>query len=203
MRRSVEPDREHDPRRSQEAPRREPEPVPAQLLALQRSAGNRAVAAMLARDAKAPPKPKDDKAPPAKPAGPYVTIDGIGAIPVASFQWGSNRGPGGSGGHGGDQPQVSEIQFSSKIGPHSTDLFRATLSGEAHDAEIVYPTKDGELRIKLKGAMVSSYSVSGDGKDAMESWTLNFTGIEFKKPKDGEAKETDGSAWDLGERYPG
>ena len=200
MRRSVESDREHETRRSQEAPEREPEPIAAELFALQRSAGNRAVAAMLARDAKAPPKPKEDKAAPPKPAGPYVTIDGIGVIPLESFQWGSHRGPGG---HGGGQPQVSEMQLSSKIGPHSNDLFRATLSGEAHDAEIVYPTKDGELRIKLKGAMVSSYSTSGEGKDAMESWTLNFTGVEFKKPKDGEDKQVDVRAWDLGERYPG
>ena len=200
MRRSGEPDREHEARRSREAPEREPEPIAAELLALQRSAGNRAVAAMLARDAKAPPKPKEDKAAPPKPAGPHVTIDGIGVIALESFQWGSHRGPGG---HGGGQPQVTEMQFTSKIGPHSNDLFRATLSGEARDAEIVYPTKDGELRIKLRGAMVSSYSVSGGDKDAMESWTLNFTGVEFKKPKDGEDKQVDVRAWDLGERYPG
>ena len=200
MKRSVEQDREHETRRPQETPEREPEPIAANLLALQRSAGNRAVAAMLARDAKAPPKPKDDKAAPPKPTGPYVTIEGIGVIPLESFQWGAHRGPGG---HGGGQPQVTEMQLSSKVGPHSTDLFRATLSGEAHDAEIVYPTKDGELRIKLKGAMVSSYSMSGEGKDAIESWTLNFTGIEFKKPKDDDAKQDDGGAWDLRERYPG
>ena len=197
MRRSAEPDREHDARRPREAPEREPEPIAAELLALQRSAGNRAVAAILARDAKAPPKPKEDKAAPPKPAGPHVMIDGIGVIPLESFQWGSQRGPGG---HGGGQPQATEMQLSSKIGPHSTDLFRATLSGEARDAEIVHPTKDGELRIKLKGAMVSSYSVSGEGKDAMESWTLNFTGVEFKRPKDDDAKQDDTRAWDLGER---
>jgi type VI protein secretion system component Hcp len=200
MRRSVESDREHETRRSQEAPEREPEPIAAELFALQRSAGNRAVAAMLARDAKAPARPKGDKAAPPKPAGPHVTIEGIGVIPLESFQWGSQRGPGG---HGGGQPHVTEMQFSSQLGPHSNDLFRATLSGEAHDAEIVYPTKDGELRIKLKGAMVSSYSTSGEGKDAMESWTLNFTGVEFKRPKDGEAKQDDVGAWDLGERHPG
>jgi len=200
MKRSVEQDREHGIRRSQQAPEREPEPIAAELLALQRSAGNRAVAAMLARDAKAPPKPKEDKAAPPKPTGPHVTIEGIGVIPLESFQWGSHRGPGG---HGGGQPQVTDMQFSSKIGPHSTDLFRATLSGEAHDAEIVYPTKDGELRIKLKGAIVASYSTSGEGKDVMESWTLNFTGVEFARPKDGEAKQDGIGAWDLGGPQPG
>jgi len=200
MKRSVVRDREHETRRSQEAPERGPEPIAAELLALQRSAGNRAVAAMLARDTKTPQKPKEDKAAPPKPTGPHVTIEGIGVIPLESFQWGSHQG---AGGHGGGQPQVTEMHFSSKIGPHSNDLFRATLSGEAHDAEIVYPSKDGELRIKLKGAMVSSYSMSGEGKDAMESWTLNFTGVEFKRPKDDEAKQDDVRAWDLGERYPG
>lgn len=200
MKRSVEPDRQRETRRTQEAPEREPDPIAAELLALQRSAGNRAVAAMLARDTKAPPKPRAGKAAPPKPTGPRVTIEGIGVIPLESFQWGSHQG---AGGHGGGQPHVTEMQFSSKIGPHSNDLSRATLSGEAHDAEIVYPTEDGELRIKLKAAIVASYSMSGEGKDAMESWTLNFTGVEFKRPKDGEAKQDDVRAWDLRERYPG
>src|SRR5215203_1336714 len=200
MKRSVERNREHETRRSQEAPERGPEPIASELLALQRSAGNRAVAAMLARDSKAPPKPKADKAAPPKPTGPHVTIEGIGMIPLESFQWGSHQR---AGGHGGGQPQVTEMRFSSKIGPHANDLLRATLSGEAHDAEIVYPTKDGELRIKLKGAIVSSYSVSGEGKDAIESWTLNFTSVEFNKPKDGEPKQDDVGAWDLSERHPG
>jgi len=129
-----------------------------------------------------------------------VTIEGIGMIPLESFQWGSHQR---AGGHGGGQPQVTEMRFSSKIGPHANDLLRATLSGEAHDAEIVYPTKDSELRIELKGAIVSSYSVSGEGKDAIESWTLNFTSVEFNKPKDGEPKQDDVGAWDLSERHPG
>jgi hypothetical protein len=86
MRRSVEPGREHEARRSREAPEREPEPIAAELRALQRSAGNRAVAAMLARDAKAPTKPKEDKAAPPKPAGPCVTIDGIGVIALEANQ---------------------------------------------------------------------------------------------------------------------
>jgi type VI protein secretion system component Hcp len=200
MKRSVGRDHEHETRRSQEAPERGPEPIAAELLALQRSAGNRAVAAMLARDTKTPPKPKEDKAAPPKPTGPHVTIEGIGVISLESFQWGSHQG---AGGHGGGRPQVTEMQLSSKLGPHSNDLFRATLSGEPHDAEIVYLTKDGELRVKFQGAIVSSYSTSGAGKDAMESWTLNFTGVEFKRPKDGEAKQDDVSAWDLGERHPG
>lgn len=57
--------------------------------------------------------------------------------------------------------------------------------------------------------MVASYSMSGEGKDATESWTLNFTGVEFKRPKDGETKQDgetdrdDAGAWDLGGRYPG
>jgi len=200
MKRSDVRDREDEIRRSPEAPERGPEPITAELLALQRGAGNRAVAAMLARDTKTPPKPKEDKAAPPKPTGPHATIEGIGLIALQSFQWSANQG---AGGHGGGQSQVTEMQFSSKVGPHSNDLLRATLSGEAHDAEIVYPTKDGELRIKLKGAMVSNYSMSGEGKDAMESWTLNFTGVEFKRPNEGEAKQDDISAWDLGGRYPG
>src|SRR5215217_7314082 len=100
MKRSVVRDHEHETPRSQEAPERGPEPIAAELLALQRSAGNRAVAAMLARDTKTPPKPKEDKAAPPRPTGPQVTIEGIGVIPLESFQWGSHPG---AGGHGGDR----------------------------------------------------------------------------------------------------
>lgn len=196
MKRTVRPGREHESPRAEEVPRREPEPIAAELLALQRTAGNRAVTAMLGRDAKAPPKPKDDKAAPAKPAGPYAAIEGVGVVPLESFQWGT-RGPGGRG-----RALVTEVHLSSRTGLHSNELFRAALSGEAHDAEIVYPTKDGDIRIQLKGAMVSSYTVSGEGKDALESWTLNFTGIEYKTPADGEAKQDDARAWDLAERRP-
>lgn len=199
MKRSPEPDRRREARRPQEPPEREPEPVAAELLALQRSAGNRAVAAMLARDAKAPPKPKDkDKAPPARAAGPRITIAGVGEIPLESFQWGTHRGAGGD-----QQQQVTEMVLTSKVGPHSTDLWRSMSHGEAHDAEIVYPSKDGELRITLKGAIVSSYTLSGDGEDALEGWSLNFTGVEFHTPKDGKDMQGDVRGWDLDERRPG
>jgi len=56
MKRSDVRDREDEIGRSPEAPERGPEPITAELLALQRGAGNRAVAAMLARDTKTPPK---------------------------------------------------------------------------------------------------------------------------------------------------
>jgi hypothetical protein len=45
--------------------------------------------------------------------------------------------------------------------------------------------------------------MSGRGKDAPKSWTLNFTGVEFKRPYDGVAKQDDVRAGDLRERHPG
>jgi type VI protein secretion system component Hcp len=165
--------------REEEARRAAPAPA-AELLALQRSAGNRAVTQMLARDGtKAPPKP----APPTETKGWVVKLPGVGDIPVESVQWSASPGQKGETG-------PKEIHFTSKQGEHSAALFRASLSGSAVDAEVVLTRGNTVVRIKLKDALVSQYSVSG-GDPPMESWTLNATAITFQDKKEEEQAPTD------------
>src|SRR3712207_1653339 len=131
-----------------------PEPAAAELLALHRGAGNRAVAAMLvARDAKAPAKPKAPEKAKAAIKPPYVDLPGVGVINVESAQFsGSRHTPGGNAGPGHDS--MTEMTFSSKHGEHSSALFYAAAYGRPVDAEVVLQG----LRIKLHGALVVNYS---------------------------------------------
>ena len=157
-----------------------PATAAADVLALQRSAGNRAVAGLLARDStKSAPKPKDAK--PAQATGPRVVFPGIGEIPIESFQWGELRAlpPPDREEIGKNQPR--EILFISKTGDHSSALMRAMLQGEAKEVEVIWPQGSGGavMRLRLKGALVSSYNVSTGGDEPTESWSLNFEAIEF------------------------
>jgi type VI protein secretion system component Hcp len=64
---------------------------------------------------------------------------------------------------------------SSKAGAHSAKLSKAFIDGKPMDVEVVVTAT---LRFKLKGAIISSYSTTGQGPDATESWTLNFSSME-------------------------
>ena len=154
-------------RRTEELDRREPAPPrrpPAaeRLLELQRSAGNRAVGEYLARE----PEPADAKEE-TKATGPRVTLPGIGTIPLLSVGF-----PPGEGGVGdGKSPGPRELIMSSAVGKHSSQLSKAMLDGRTMDVEVVLA---GGRTVTLHGAIVSSYTTSGD----RESWTLNFTAID-------------------------
>ena len=97
----------------EEIDRREPEAQPLRpdaaegVLALQRSAGNQAVGAMLARS----PDGGTPKAPDKKPetpaaAGARATLPGIGTIAIQSAQLSQLGGPSGSGGAGSGSGRV-------------------------------------------------------------------------------------------------
>jgi type VI protein secretion system component Hcp len=168
----------------------------AQLLALQRSAGNRAVSALLARspDTAVPADAKGTKA-----SRPRATLTGIGTIPLLSVSLDPGRGAGRPGGRGGSGRETfQEIVVSSRLGPHSTQLSKAVLDGTAMDVEIVMPRGKSAVRLRLKGAIVSSYSTSSGDDSAIESWTLNFSAMEHSV--EGEPGESDGQsrkgAWD-------
>lgn len=195
---------------------REPAPAAApreaaadRVLALQRTAGNRAVAALLAREPDAP-TPTDSKGPPPKqaegPSGMRATLSGLGTIAVLSVGVQSSAPAGGPGGRGrgGDRPVVKEIAFTSTIGKHSAAVQQALIDGKAMDGEIVL---SGGLTIIVKGAVVASYSTlgTGDDKEPLESWSINPTSIEYVAPqkdgKDGKNgdRTPDQDGWDLGE----
>jgi hypothetical protein len=161
-----------DPERS-DAQERPAENAPAAgVLALQRSAGNRAVAAMLARSPDTAAPKGEEKA-----AGQHAVFPGIGTIPLQSIQFGGGGPPG----RARDEPAVRDIVCTSLQGEHSAALMRASLEGKGVDVEIIMPSGKGTLIIKLTNAMVTSYSTgSGGGDKPMETWALNFTAIEYR-----------------------
>jgi type VI secretion system secreted protein Hcp len=150
-------------------------------------AGNRAVTALIARDAKTktPAKAPAKKDPPKQS---YVAISGMDPIVFESAQLGGRptMSPSGRGqNREASAPTVTEVVVTTFQGDHSTELFKRSLSGKPFSAEIVFQ-KDGVpyMKIKLTNVLISSYSVSGhgggpDGKP-MESWTLNADKIEYE-----------------------
>jgi hypothetical protein len=81
-----------------------------------------------------------------------------------------------------DHDSPKEMLFTSKVGPHSTMLWQSSLWGEGKDVEVISPTRGGTLRIKLKKALVSSYTVAGGGDEPIETWTLTAESITFETP---------------------
>jgi hypothetical protein len=154
------------------------------VLALQRSAGNRAVSALLARSPDATKSKEDEKG--AAAAGASAKLSGIGTIPLLSVSFDVNRTPGGRGGEGG-APPPQEIVFFSKIGEHSAKLTQAAIDGRPMEVEVILPGGGSTVRLKLTGAIVSSYSKSGGDPGATESWTLNFQSLEHTR--EGEPRE--------------
>jgi hypothetical protein len=135
----------------------------ARMLALQRTVGNHAVAAMLAREA----------APKQEPAHALAIIEGLGTIPLESVSLGSEQ-KGGS----REKPTTSrEVSAMSKQGEHSSALQRASAEGQSFEVELLIGDK---LRVKLHKAMISSFTTSGEGGHGpTDSWTLNAESIEF------------------------
>jgi type VI secretion system secreted protein Hcp len=114
-----------------------------------------------------------------------------GWIEIQSAQLGVHRHLTSATGRGTNReasvPAVSEIVITKNQDSASNDLFRDSLWGEGADVEIHFLNSDDPinpyLSLKLRRALVSSYSVSGAGGDLrsrpMESLALNFTGIEY------------------------
>jgi hypothetical protein len=154
-------------RRAQDAPPKQEHP----LLELQRGAGNRAVSAMLARepDTKEKEKPKEA-------TGTRATLPGIGTIPLESVQFGGNRRPGSSRQRekGEKQDTSGEISLTSKVGKHSQDLFKASFEGKPMEVEVVIAGSAGAMTLKLKGAIITNFSVN----EEFEHWTLHFEEME-------------------------
>src|SRR3954467_580398 len=173
--RRLHPDRSGEELERDEPPHVVP-PAAERLLALQRSAGNRAVGAALAR---AP----DTKEKPQAPAGTgyTATLPGIGTIELQSLSLTSRQPPGGGTGGIGGENSPREMMLTSKVGEHSSKLQQALADGHAMDVEVVM---SGGVKLTLKAAIVSSYSVSTGGADGqLESWTLNFEAIDQHKEK--------------------
>ena len=121
----------------------EPEPQPADtLLALQRSAGNRAVSAMLARQ----PTPTAPKAKPdAKAATMTVGLGEEFVIPVDSMSWEGDK--------------AVSVVFDG-TNPATPELLRAHQSGKHYETGFA---STRALITKLSGVLVTEFRLSGVG----------------------------------------
>jgi len=145
---------EHERERRENAEPEVQRPRPIHnVLALQRSAGNHAVATMLARD----PIAEETKGGRQKEAAVgHVTLAGIGVIEVSSVTIGGSSG------------NATEYTFTSTVGSHSAKLIQAMIDGKAVDAEIDVHG----MKLKLTKVLVSSYSSTNVDGQPQETFTL-------------------------------
>jgi type VI secretion system secreted protein Hcp len=90
----------------------------------------------------------------------------------------------GVGRSGGSAPNVKEIVVFKEVDSTSPLLHQAALQGNPADAIIDFVDAGGNVyaRYEMSETIISSVSSSGGGGDnPVESLTLNFTKIEFKK----------------------
>ena len=144
------------------------------VLELQKTAGNRAVGAAVARWG-FPGIPLT--AAPQWPKEPQVIADGL-VLPLSSWSW-SSHGPGTGGGTAKPQEGSGEISLSTKTGMHSSDLMLRAVEGRSFKTVvIVVPGKDGKgFTITLHDVMITGYQLNGD----METWSLSFAKREFSQ----------------------
>lgn len=128
-----------------------------------------------------------------------VTEEGHkGWIELSSCQWGVGRGISAPVGNAVNReasaPSVSEITSSKMLDTSSTKLLTEALQGEGVPVIIDFcKTEKGSLvvylELTLTNTMVSGYSLSSGGDKPSESFSLNFTKIEFKNiPMDSTGK---------------
>ena len=176
-RRRREEEREEEEQRDEERAR-EKEATPAapadRALELQKTAGNRAVGAALARWG-LPWIPMT--ATPQWPKQPQVIADGK-VIPLKSWSW-ADAAPGAGGGVGAGRAQFSEVSVTTTQGEHSSDLLlRTAQGGPFKTVIIVVPGKDGKgMTLTFTDVLITAYQPSGD----QETWTLSFAKKEFSQ----------------------
>jgi hypothetical protein len=169
-RRPVGAPREHDEAR----PERASSPAEA-VLALQRSAGNRAVGALLARAPEEGAVAEPEAA--SKDAGARCTISGIGTMELASYSAGPEFG--GTGRTGGPPPPLL-ISATTKQGKHTPKLMEAVANATRHSVELV---DRGMTWAGKEGLLLSYQSVdNAPGGEPHEAWALR---IDVPAPKPG------------------
>jgi hypothetical protein len=178
---------EHERRPPEPQPRRPEPPRPLDgVLALQRSAGNQAVAAMLARQ----PVAEETRGGGSQRAAPgKATLTGIGPIEILSFGWEASSPT-------KKQEPRTECTFTSIVGEHSTKLQKALLEGKVMDVEV----EIGSLKVKLLKAVIVSYSIGSEsgGDEPTEQWSLSADSVVFGDGSGGGGGGGTGSQWDLG-----
>jgi type VI secretion system secreted protein Hcp len=131
-------------------------------------------------------------------------------INVDSMQFGVGRSisiTGGGKDRDTSNPSFSEVTFSKAMDIASPDIFAEAVAGKAADkAEIHYLQTAGAgeppqvfLKLTVTAPLVSSYSMSSGGDRPSESFSLNFSKIEYQYDSYDGAKKTTGTPkkWDL------
>lgn len=98
-------------------------------------------------------------------------------IELESSQYGGSRNSQG-GGFGGSH--IVDLHVTKRVDVASVALYQECLQGRPATVFVDYV--DGGsvyFRLKLHEAMIVSYTHSGNGADAVESLTLNFTKMDF------------------------
>ena len=146
---------------------------------MQRSAGNRAVGAMLARQPgptapKAPPKDEDRAATMTAGLG-----DEIGVIPIDSFAWADGHvGPAGRAGDAG--PRELTIEFGPN--PVVPQIAHAGTAGKFIGKAFV---STQTVTFDLDDTILTGFRQSGNGSDGHAttySVTLNFASLQIRQP---------------------
>src|SRR4051794_10764974 len=154
---------------------REKEPTAAdRVLDLQKTAGNRATGAALARWgintlplAATPHWPKEAQ----------IIADGL-TLPLESWSWAAAQRGTGSARVGQDESS-GDIVVMTKRGEHSSEWWQRVVRGDGFKTVvIVQPGKDGKgITITLSDVVLTNVQSS----DETESWTLNFKKREFSE----------------------
>lgn len=170
----IEPQRE-DEEEQEERKAAAPATPADRALELQKAAGNRAVGAALARWG---PPWTPATATPQWPKEAQVIVDGE-VIPLKSWSWSERSAGVGAGSTGRGNASFNEVQVTTAIGTHSSDLAMRTARGDPFKTVIiVVPGKDGKgITLTFTQVTISSYQVSGD----QESWSLTFANKELSQ----------------------
>ena len=159
------PPKDRERSRTSPAP---PAPLTAadRVLALQGSAGNRAVRALLARD-EAQAEPEDVPA----TAGARAVLTGVGPIDLVSFNFDALRLD-----KGQKRTGPTKGHCVSRSGAHSEKLHKLVLAGGTTDADI---SMAQGTRVTFKAAVVPDYAVSSDTGAMVETWTLVSDSVQI------------------------
>jgi Type VI secretion system effector, Hcp len=169
----IEPQRDEEEQEERKAAN--PAAPADRALELQKTAGNRAVGAALARWGM-PWIPATAAAQWPKEA--QVILDGE-VLPLKSWSWSEATAGTGAASTGAGKPQFNEVNVSTTIGEHSAELTMRTAGGRPFKTVIiVVPGKDGKgITLTFTDVLISGYQVSGD----LESWSLSFAKKEFSQ----------------------
>jgi hypothetical protein len=156
---------------------------------LQELLGNTNVAALigrsaLLRDATAEAAPAKKGAEEQAGSSYEITMSNdIGTFELESVSFGGGRAaPGPGSGKDDKEAPVSEVVAMKKADEHSPKLMEFAAKSKPIDRVEIVMRSGGKVQmtIVLTNVVIANYQAGSGGSDPIESFTLNFAGIEFK-----------------------